>query len=80
MKRPQPRLWKQTEPIRLWLYGIAGPVLALLGFYGVISDASADLWITLVVAALGTGMGGEAARTVAYSPATVRAHQDQSGS
>lgn len=63
--------WKDTEPVRRWVYGITAPLLALLVGYGVLSDAQAGLWGTLGTAALGIVAGTEFARSKAFSPATV---------
>lgn len=43
-----------TPQVRAWLYGICLAVIALLGAYGIISDAQVPLWITLASAILGT--------------------------
>lgn len=63
--------WSKTEPVRLWLYGIAAPLAAIGVGYGVLSDAQASMWITLAGAVLGVVFGGEAARSKTYAPANV---------
>lgn len=64
------QLLGSTEPIRRALYPIAVALVALLVGYGIIDDQRAVLWIGLAVAVLVPG-GIEAARRVAYSPASV---------
>lgn len=41
--------------VRDWLYPVAVAVIALLGGYGLITEAMAPLWIALAAALLGTG-------------------------
>lgn len=50
------------EPVRVWLYGLLGPVLALLVAYGLLSDGQAQLWYLVAAAALGTPVAVERAR------------------
>lgn len=57
--------WSKTEPVRLWLYGLMGPLMALLVGYGVLSDAQASMWIAVGVAVAGVGFGTEFARSKA---------------
>lgn len=64
--------WRQTEPLRLWLYGIAVPLLLALVGYGLLTDHYAALWLAVLQAAL-LGGGTEAARQFVVSPATARA-------
>jgi len=67
--------WRQTEPLRLWLYGIAVPLLAALVGYGLLADAHSVLWLAVLQAVL-LGAGTEGARQFVVSPATaVRAVQ-----
>ena len=54
-------MWKDTEPVRTWLYGLLAPVIALLVGYGILTDQHAELWIAVVTAALGI-TGTESAR------------------
>lgn len=63
--------WRVTEPVRLWLYGAAVPLLAVLVGYGVLSDHLAALWLAAVQAVL-LGAGTEAARQWAVAPRTAR--------
>lgn len=63
--------WSKTEPVRLWLYGIAAPLAAIGVGYGVLSEAQASMWITLAGAVLGVLGGTEFARSKAYAPANV---------
>lgn len=64
--------WRQTEPVRLHLYGIAVPLVALLMGYGLLSGHMAGLWLAVIAATL-LGGGVEAARTWTVSPATAGA-------
>jgi hypothetical protein len=68
--------WRQTEPLRLWLYGIAVPLLALLVGYGLLTHGLAGLWLAVLTAAL---LGGsvEGARQYVVSPATAAAAVEQ---
>lgn len=63
--------WRVAEPVRLWLYGTAVPLLALLVGYGVVSDHLAALWLAAVQGLLVVG-GTEAARQWTVSPRTAR--------
>jgi len=61
--------WQETEPVRLWLYGISFPVTALFVGYGWITTEQAGLWLAVAGGLLGaTVVGTEAARHVAWSP------------
>lgn len=46
-------MWNRYEPVRSYLYTLLAPVVALLVFYGVVSDAAAPLWIGVLTAVLG---------------------------
>lgn len=61
--------WKESEPVRLYLYGLLVPVLALLIAYGLIAAEDAPLWAALVTSAL-VPTGAELARrrTTPYTP------------
>lgn len=50
-----------SEPVRLYLYGLLAPVVAVLVAYGVVDDVTAPLWIALGTAVLGVA-ATEAAR------------------
>lgn len=63
--------WRQTEPLRLWLYGIAVPLLLALVGYGLLTGAHSALWLAVLQAIL-LGAGTEGARQFAVSPATAR--------
>lgn len=43
---------------RLWIYGVAIAVIAILQFYGIIVDGSVVLWTGLVSAVIGGGALG----------------------
>jgi len=62
--------WKDTEPVRLWLYSVIVPVVALLVGYGLLSTHQAALWLAVAAGALLVG-GTELARGFAVSPLTV---------
>jgi hypothetical protein len=59
-----------TEPVRLYLYGLALPVLAVLVGFGVIDGADSALWAAVIVAALAIPTT-EIVRAHVYAPATV---------
>lgn len=42
--------------IRVWVYGIAIPLLPLLVFYGVISENAAPLWLAAIGGVLTPGL------------------------
>ena len=50
---------------RNWLYGLIPAVIALVTFYGVMSEGEAQLWATLIIAFLG---GGSSLIARAYTP------------
>lgn len=47
-----------SRPTRLWVYGIVIAGLGVLVGYDVVADGQAELWQTLVMAALGVGGAG----------------------
>lgn len=63
--RPQrtPNRWIPSTAARLWLYGVAVAVAALLIGYGVMTIEQGGLWLALIGALLGTG-NAVAARNV----------------
>lgn len=61
--------WKDTEPVRLYLYGILGPLVALLVVLGVVQADQAVLWLAVGAAVLGVP-AVERARSLVTSPAT----------
>jgi hypothetical protein len=64
------RLLGETEPVRRALYPVVVCVVALLVAYGLLDAERVPLWLALAVAILGPG-SIEAARAVAWAPATV---------
>ena len=46
------RSWLASEPVRLYLYGLLGPVLAVLAAYGVLDASEVALWAAVAVAVL----------------------------
>jgi len=65
---------RMSEPVRLWLYSILGPGVALLVGYGILSADEAVLWLAVGAAVCGVA-GTETARASVYSPATVKLAQ-----
>lgn len=57
------------EPVRVYLYGVAAAVCALLVFRGVVSGAESLLWLAIAQAVL-VVPATEAARSRVASPAT----------
>jgi hypothetical protein len=53
---------KFTEPVRLYLYSLLGPLVAVAVLYGVINDAQGAVWTALATAVLGVA-GTEVARS-----------------
>lgn len=54
--------WKDTEPVRVYLYPVLTAAVAVLVGYGVVDEEQASLWIALGTAVLGVG-GTEVARS-----------------
>lgn len=64
--------WQRGEPVRLYVYGLLVPVMALLVGYGWLTTEQAGLWLAVGVAALlFSGVGVELARRSVDSPRTV---------
>lgn len=61
--------WKDTEPVRLYLYPIATAIIALLSFKGVLTADEAPLWLSIV----GSVLAVEGVRSQVYAPATADA-------
>lgn len=53
-----------SEPVRVYLYGLLAPLVAVLGAYGIVSDELAPLWIGLGAAVLGVPLIEAARRKV----------------
>lgn len=63
--------WRETEPLRLYLYGITIPVLGAAVAYGWITTEQHTAWLAVGSAILlATGAGGELARSRVDSPTT----------
>jgi hypothetical protein len=58
-----------TEPVRLYLYGVVGAVLAVLVGLGVLNDSDAALWSALGAAVLSVPLA-EGIRSQVYSQRT----------
>lgn len=58
-----PNRWIPSPAARLWMYGVAVAVAALLIGYGILTIEQGGLWLAVVGAILGTG-NAVAARNV----------------
>ena len=58
-----PNRWIPSREARLWLYGVAVAVAAVLVGYGVVTIEQGGLWLALIGALLGVG-NAVAARNV----------------
>lgn len=75
-RTPGARLtWQETEPVRLYLYGVLVPLVALLVALGVVQTDQALLWLAVGAAVLGVP-AVERARSLVDSPATRAARVD----
>lgn len=64
--------WRETEPLRLHLYGITVPALAVAVAYGWLTTEQLGAWTAVAAAMfLGSTAAGELARRVVWAPATV---------
>jgi len=45
----------RNEPVRVWMYSLLTPGIALLVAYGVVDQESAALWFALAAGVLGVG-------------------------
>ena len=73
-ERPVPVLerWKQTEPLRLYLYGITVPLLGVALVYGWLTAEQLGAWLAVAAALFaGSSVAGELARRKVSSPDTV---------
>jgi hypothetical protein len=74
--------WRDTEPLRLYLYGITVPVLGVAVVYGWVTTEQLGAWLAVAAALfIGSSLAGELARRQVSSPATVhnwlnQAHRD----
>lgn len=65
--------WKQTEPVRLYLYGITVPLLAVAVVYGWLTTEQMGAWLAVAAALfVGSTLAGELARKRVASPAELR--------
>jgi hypothetical protein len=63
--------WRDTEPLRLWLYGIVVPALAAAVVYGWLTTEQMGAWLAVAAAAL-LGVGAmERVRRTVWAPASV---------
>jgi len=63
--------WRDTEPVRLYLYGLLGPGAALAVLYGLLSAEEAAGWLVVGASALGIGVPvveGVRARVTPWRP------------
>lgn len=70
------KAWKETEPVRLYIYSILVPALALLVAKGVITSEDALYYGAIGAAALGVVPAVEKVRSVVDSPSTSQAKQE----
>lgn len=63
--------WSAAEPVRLYLYAVLVPALAVAIGYGLLTGAQAALWLALAAAVLGVP-ATEAARARVSPAATPR--------
>jgi hypothetical protein len=64
--------WQETEPIRLYLYGITVPLLGAAVAYGWMTTEQLGAWLAVAGALfLGSTLAGELARRRAWAPHTV---------
>jgi hypothetical protein len=64
--------WHQTEPLRLYLYGITVPLLGVLLVYGWVTTEQLGAWLAVAAALfVGSSAAGELARRKVSSPDTV---------
>ena len=61
------RRWQDSEPVRLYLYGVLGAVLPLLLEYGLMTGSTAALWSAAAAAVLGVP-AVEGLRSQVFSP------------
>lgn len=66
--------WRETEPLRLYLYGVTVPLLAAAVTYGWLTTEQLGAWLAVAAALfIGSSVAGELARRKVNSPATVEA-------
>ena len=70
--------WRQSEPVRLYLYPVLGLVLAYLVAQGILTADAADL-VSAIAALVFGGAGIEIARSKVTSPATLEASKPPPG-
>jgi hypothetical protein len=62
--------WSQTEPLRLYLYGVTVPVLGVALVYGFVTMEQMGAWLAVAAALfVGSSLAGELARRKVNSPA-----------
>jgi len=67
--------WRDTEPVRLYLYSLMLPGAALAVVYGVATTEQATSWVAAAAAVLGVGVPaveGVRARVTPWSPSDRR--------
>lgn len=74
----RPISWQDTEPVRLYLYSVLVPVVALLVLRGLVSAQESVLWLGVGAAVLGVP-AVERVRSLVTSPATVQKLADAHG-
>lgn len=69
------KVWKDSEPVRLYLYSVLVPALVVLAAKGVISSDDVVLYSTALAAILGIP-AVEKVRSLVDSPSTARAKHE----
>ena len=70
------KVWKESEPVRLYLYSVLVPVLAFLAAKGVITGEDVLYYTAIGAAALGVAPAIEKVRSMVDSPSTAAAKQE----
>ena len=70
------KVWKDSEPVRLYIYSVVVPVLVLLAAKGVISGEDLAYYASLAAAVLGVAPAVEKVRSLVDSPSTAQAKQE----
>lgn len=70
------RYWRAAEPVRLYLYGVLVPAVAVAAAYGLLDGSDVALWLALGAAVLGVP-ATEAARGAVTPVGRHRAEQPE---
>jgi hypothetical protein len=70
--------WQETEPLRLYLYGITVPLLGVALVYGWVTTEQLGAWLAVAGALfIGSTVAGELARRHVNSPAVLERELDE---